>query len=312
MAPRGKKRVSQDDGVEWIGAPIHMVGDDQYYAGFARDGVKYHVGEVVALDAGPKSGLRKLRRGVFIAEIESLWQDCYDVKWAECRWCVAWLSAGSMTMSLCKATGVVGFVCVRYYYPEEAAGASCDDPHEVIESDHMDENELAAIVGKATVLTEPDFRAKQASSKAWKPADEAVFYAKRFYDPTTKLFRSLHGTVQHSKYSKRYLRLADEHDGAKLAASRGTSAAVPPSTPTKMHKDTVVGSAGRGVGSTDKFSQAACQLQLSAAPKELPCRDTEKATISDFLDTAIRSAGVNHALYISGSCCHRIMFECVC
>ena len=83
---RGRSRKPNAAGVEWLGDPIHMVGDDQYYRGFVRGGVEFLVGQVVRLDAGSKSGLRKYRQNAYIAEIESLWEDCYHMKWAELRW----------------------------------------------------------------------------------------------------------------------------------------------------------------------------------------------------------------------------------
>lgn len=73
-------------GVAWLGAPIHKMEGDDYYRGFTRWGTEYLVGDVVTLDARGKGNLRKYRGGVYVAEIESLWEDCYAAKWAEFRW----------------------------------------------------------------------------------------------------------------------------------------------------------------------------------------------------------------------------------
>ena len=174
----------------------------------------------------------------------------------------------------------------------------------------MDENELDVIVDHAKVLPEAVFKSKQAGEAGWRPEAENTFYAGRFYDPTTKLFRSLHGTVQQLKYSKRYLRVAEEHGAAKLATFRKT--AVTPGTvkgkvsDKKRKRDDDADATAAAASSsleelpTDKFAAASAQLQLSAMPSELPCRDKEKSTILDFIETAIRNGGVNHALYISG------------
>ena len=85
---RGPHRKPNAAGVAWVGEPIHMVADDYYYRGFARGGTEFLVGDVVRLDAGSKNGLKKTRNNVYIAEIESLWEDCYHMKWAELRWYV--------------------------------------------------------------------------------------------------------------------------------------------------------------------------------------------------------------------------------
>jgi origin recognition complex subunit 1 len=60
--------------------------------------------------------------------------------------------------------------------------------------------------------------------------------------------------------------------------------------------------AAAAAGPVDKFSAACAQLQLSAAPASLPCRDDQKAKVMHFLENAIRSGGVGNALYISGKC----------
>jgi hypothetical protein len=96
MASKKRKSSKAADvsAATWIGKPTHMVGDEAYYAGFERDGEAIRVGDVVLLDAGPKVAIKKIRDGVYVAEIESLWEDCYGEKWAECRWCVHELLLG--------------------------------------------------------------------------------------------------------------------------------------------------------------------------------------------------------------------------
>ena len=202
----------------------------------------------------------------------------------------------------------------RYYYPEDA-NTSAKGEREVLESDHLDENWLDAIVGKATVLTAAAFKALPPDVN---PRAEHIYYACRFYDPIMKLFRSLHGTVQHSKFSRRYLAVGGEHAGAALSKAHKLLAPEPVILASSTKKGKAAGSAAAASTPTalvapvlagDKFSVACSQLQLSAAPAELPCREPEKASITQFLDTAIRNAGVGHALYISGKLC---CSSCVC
>lgn len=50
----------------------------------------------------------------------------------------------------------------------------------------------------------------------------------------------------------------------------------------------------------DKFTLASNELQLSAIPQSLPCREKERQKIYDFLHNAIRNGGRQATLYISG------------
>jgi len=83
---KGGVEAPSPGGPVWAGDVTHWVNDEKYYRAFVRDGVEYRVGDVVTLEAGPKSGLSKYRDNVYVAEIESLWEDCYGTKWAETRW----------------------------------------------------------------------------------------------------------------------------------------------------------------------------------------------------------------------------------
>lgn len=85
MPPKQRKRKPGSSGATWLGSPLRTVGDETYYRGFTREGEEFLVGDVVALDAG-RAVVRKCRDGVFIAEVESLWEDAYGAMWAECRW----------------------------------------------------------------------------------------------------------------------------------------------------------------------------------------------------------------------------------
>ena len=96
---------------------------------------------------------------------------------------------------------LVGTRCLsRYYYPEDCIGVECESKREVLESPHTDENELAVVVGSAVVLNQEQFASRAAKNPAWDSAKDNTFFARRFYDPATKLCRPLHGTVQHSKF----------------------------------------------------------------------------------------------------------------
>ncbi len=88
----------------------------------------------------------------------------------------------------------------RYYYPEDCVGVESDSKFELLESPHLDDNEVFVVMGKATVLTHEEFYQRQASDPKWRPGATNTFFARRFYDPLTKLCRPLHGSLQHNKY----------------------------------------------------------------------------------------------------------------
>lgn len=54
------------------------------------------------------------------------------------------------------------------------------------------------------------------------------------------------------------------------------------------------------VAGGDIYRQAMAQLQLSAVPPSMPCREKERGEILATLDAAIRNGGSGQALYISG------------
>lgn len=51
---------------------------------------------------------------------------------------------------------------------------------------------------------------------------------------------------------------------------------------------------------SDRLARACDQLQLSALPDSLPCREKERAEIERFLESSVRRGGLGSALYVSG------------
>jgi hypothetical protein len=88
----------------------------------------------------------------------------------------------------------------RYYYPEDCVGVDSDSKFELLESPHLDDNEMFVVLGKATVLTQEEFYNRLATDPKWRPGQTNTFFARRFYDPLTRLCRPLHGSLQHNKY----------------------------------------------------------------------------------------------------------------
>lgn len=50
----------------------------------------------------------------------------------------------------------------------------------------------------------------------------------------------------------------------------------------------------------NEYDEACAKLQLNSIPKELPCRDSERKQITDYLKQGIEGKGSSSSLYISG------------
>lgn len=105
---RSKKQApaGDDDKPRWSGPVVRRVGSDKYYGAFVIAGTSYAAGDTVLLRNAEaeaarakakraRQGKRKRRPGRpckvpkfrnWVAEIVSMWEDCYREKWFECRW----------------------------------------------------------------------------------------------------------------------------------------------------------------------------------------------------------------------------------
>ena len=68
------------------GPCVRVMDGERYYTAFTMAGETFRVGDSVFLEAGLAANMPKRRRRRYLAEIESLWEDCYQEKWMEGRW----------------------------------------------------------------------------------------------------------------------------------------------------------------------------------------------------------------------------------
>lgn len=57
---------------------------------------------------------------------------------------------------------------------------------------------------------------------------------------------------------------------------------------------------GRASIADNAYDEACAKLQLSAIPDVLPCRDSERKTITDYIKHGLKNKGSSSSLYISG------------
>jgi Cdc6-like AAA superfamily ATPase len=193
---------------------------------------------------------------------------------------------------------------------------------ELFETAHVDDNEVEAVEDLCDVLDEEEYElrmrmeeeeeggdmddddgeerkqsdqeAASASKKKQKnksgandddAADEKssrrrVFFMRQRYDDDRRVFRPL---VREKK-----------ERGAGLRQSLAAAAA--PSS----KRGGASSSGGAGGKPQSIYAQACAQLQLSAAPPKLPCRDKEHQQIRDFVERGIRRGYADGGLYIAG------------
>ncbi|GBG30424.1 Origin recognition complex subunit 1 [Hondaea fermentalgiana] len=270
---RGKERRSN---VSWRSKVVCVHDGEKYYEAVRIGDEEFKVGDfvsVLVLDAAGKETESP-------AVLESMWS-----------------SNGPAKGPMCE---------VRWFVDPQETRAGVGDESEVFESDKVDECSIDAINGHARIVSEEDFWERTRDQPLIgdddddedddaSASDESDGSDAEESDASSKTGR------KHSKRSK--LLFCKDFFAEELEIIR-------PSTLFTQKRQTYAYSKRlRGVNLTasklgdseaDKFSRAFQQLQLSATPPSLPCRDAERDTIHTFLRDAIAGGGAGGALYISG------------
>ena len=107
---------------------------------FRLDRDEYHVGDCVFVRMDDEED------DLWVAELESLWEDKYKEKWFEGRWFYSALNARAHS---------------NYGQGRNGNNRNWTDAisrHELYESDHVDENTIDCVEGKAKVITQQEFQ----------------------------------------------------------------------------------------------------------------------------------------------------------
>ncbi len=93
---------------------------------------------------------------------------------------------------------------------------------------------------------------------------------------------------------------------AAAAGGKGASSSSAPYSSLSASSAAVAGSSSGGAGGarrltfTELCREAQAKLQLSAVPPTLPCRDSERTQVTDFIRSHVSKGGLGGTLYISG------------
>eukprot|EP00946_MAST-07B_sp_MAST-7B-sp1_P001819 g1819.t1 len=185
----------------WNGAPLCKINRDTYYGSYtiADDGETFAVGDCVYVNVSNDAG-------IWVAEIASLWQDQYGEKWFEGRW----FYEPSNTWGCSIRTN------------RKSSGPKSDLPAalELYESDHIDENLIDTINGKALVVSPAEFR-NIASKQSHLPED--LYYCENLYRTEAGMVRPLIRQATRSQRSKVYGKRSAQVDEARKEAAQAPS-----------------------------------------------------------------------------------------
>ena len=324
--PGGTRRI------KWIGKSIgNGIDREKYYDGFRLDRDEYHVGDCVFVRMDDEED------DLWVAELESLWEDKYKEKWFEGRWFYSALNARAHS---------------NYGQGRNGNNRNWTDAisrHELYESDHVDENTIDCVEGKAKVITQQEFQTYNRSKR--NSQQEQTFFCKAFYSTKTRMIRPILGAtkrVQRAKlYSNRLIDALSDNDDEdeddeeddseeeedeiinskkrkknnsnnnsssrknkkkkkKKNQNTGSNTTTTTTTTTTMTTTTTTNITSNNNNKNKKkqlfenCAKACAALQLSHVPKSLPCREKERKQVMHFLKSAVERGGLGSALYISG------------
>lgn len=166
----------------------------------------------------------------------------------------------------------------------------CDCNHrELFETDHISNNEIGAISQKVSIL----------SYDAWTALSEeerdSSFFCDQFYSYKTGYLRPIldHSNVKKLErihlYSYQHNELASETSKRKRSHPTDSKAK-------RSRLDT-----------EDKLEVAKEHLMLTHVPSRIPCRESERKQIADYIKNSILQKGNGSPLYISGSVKHGLL-----
>lgn len=161
---------------------------------------------------------------------------------------------------------------------------------ELFETDHISNNEVACISQKVTVLPYTDWTLLSEEER------DFTFFCDQFYSYKTCYLRPILDHSSEKKlerihiYSYLHNELPDELVPSKR--KRSTRSSSPSSG---------VSAAKRNRVEEDAMEIAKEHLMLSHVPDRIPCRETERKQIADYLKNSILQKGNGSPLYISGT-----------
>ncbi len=302
--PGGTRRI------RWVGDSIGSGSyGEKYYNAFRLDGDEYHVGDCVFVRMDDEED------DLWVAEVESLWEDKYTEKWFEGRW----------FYSATNARAHSGYGQGRTFNGRNWFNANSQ--HELFESDHVDENTIDCVEGKATVMIYQEFQNYSPTTNSQR---KQSFFCRAFYSTKTRIVRPILGAAKRVKraqlYSNRVIENAadqanssdngSDNEGPNLGKKKRASKRKHKKnhglnkkrskTESKIAQSNVNKEQKRNNGRVttkhlfESCAKACAALQLSHVPKSLPCREKERKQIMNFLKSAVERGGLGSALYISG------------
>lgn len=234
-------------------------------------GVSFAVGDCVMVQLegeGVREG-ESLRHAA--AQILQIWWPATedeepDEPWAEVRW----------------------LYCAEEIVPAKRRPALAPKypDREVFETTHVDEVPASSLMGQVSVLGYDEY--VQRRNKEDKRALKDVFFCRYVWEPGAKLVEC--GPA--SERMRRAQGLALKGRGIKRKGAAWDGDVISDDE----NVEAVLESAPR-----DRLRRAAAALQLSAAPKKLPCRETERDSIETFvLEMLSAPGGDGRTLYVAG------------
>jgi len=217
-----------------------------------------------------------------------------------------------------------------FYFPEQVfkESGSCDSflPGEIFESDETtDEWRLDDILAFAAVTPKRDdhinnqpTQMTQEDSGDWWNEEDHSFFCQNFYDHQAKRLRRVAFKADDPKRGRQYSRhLLDAvlqtqpvastsitHSNSNPAARRqdrpSQAGHEAERKRSRVDQSAVESGGARAEDGSDLFMLAYNELQLSAVPPSLPCRETQRLRIHTYLRHAIVSGGRQSTLYVSG------------
>lgn len=240
--------------------PLKRAGGRKFFRAFTRGPHRFEIGSYVTLLNGEPAAAGQ--RNFLVGEIESLFEDLSThLQMVEIRW---------------------------LYLPEETRTGRLahHHPQEVFSTAHTDVNEIECISDLCEVVDETEFHRRAEEDRqagiteAVRARAQQVFMLRQRYDHDGP---------------GRFLPLIHGPGGVQRAGAAARERAVNPRLALATQARPKSSKAHQSI-----YSQACAQLQLSAAPPKLPCRDQEKKVIEKFLVDGIQRGTSNGGLYIAG------------
>ena len=280
------------------GARVDRGSRRAYHTSFYRFGESYAIGDAV-LTTVRKSDLSMLdgdseERIDFIGEIIELFAE----------------------PSTPQSNVSKNYMTLRWFYAPEHTmygRQSSHEPFELFTTAHCDTQEVDSIQCRVSVFSHAEFLRRQ----SFKATDDFMYFTRLMYDDDRGEFRRLID----DEPDEEEFDVKDEDRRSKKAKSQSfarrkigslyasESALFPPSLPSlaselkalKNENARVEPVESEQTSQADVFARAAALLQLSSLPARLPCRESERQRLHDFVSSAVAPSGQASVLYMCGS-----------